>query len=64
MNRLRAQQIIESPKHIEVHWNGVPVWIQNVDDRNETARVYTRERPDDEKTVPVEELREVGAEKG
>ncbi|PTX52192.1 small acid-soluble spore protein H (minor) [Melghirimyces profundicolus] len=64
MNILRARQIVESPQEIEVHHNGVPVWIQNLDESRETARVYTRNQPDDEKTVPVEELREIGPKRG
>ncbi|MGO4888389.1 H-type small acid-soluble spore protein [Anaerobacillus sp. MEB173] len=56
MDIMRAQQIIESPEEIIVRYNGTPVWIQNVDDKSETARVYTREKPDDEMTVPIHEL--------
>jgi len=55
----RAKQIVDSPETIEVLYQGVPVWIQNVNEGNETARVYTRENPDDEKVVSVNELREV-----
>lgn len=59
MNVGRAKQIIDSPEEIIVHYLGVPVWIQNVDEHQETARVYTRENPEDEKTVDVEELKEM-----
>lgn len=55
----RAKQIIDSPTEIEVLYQGVPVWIQTVNEGNETARVYTRENPDDEKVVSVRELNEV-----
>ncbi|MGC4377021.1 H-type small acid-soluble spore protein [Fictibacillus sp. Mic-4] len=56
MNTARAQQIIESPKEIEVLYNGTPVWLQSVDEAKETARVYTADQPDNEMDVPVREL--------
>lgn len=55
----RAKQIVESPHEIEVHHQGVPVWIQHLDEGHQTARVYTRENPDHEKVVSVQELVEV-----
>lgn len=58
MNIDRAQQIVDSAKDIEVLYNGKPIWIQNVDERAETARVYTEDEPDDEMSVPVRELQE------
>jgi small acid-soluble spore protein H (minor) len=59
LNIGRAKQIVESPEEIEVHYRGVPVWIQHLNEAEETARVYTRERPDDEMVVPVQQLNEV-----
>jgi small acid-soluble spore protein H (minor) len=59
MNVQRAKQILESPKEIEVHYQGVPVWIQNVDETGHTARVYTANEPDDEKVIPVDQLNEL-----
>jgi small acid-soluble spore protein H (minor) len=58
MNINRAKQIIESPNEIIVKYNDEPVWIQSVDDHAAVARVYTRERPDDELEVPVTQLQE------
>lgn len=55
----RAKQIVESPKEIEVHHQGVPVWIQHLNEAEETARVYTRENPDQELEVSVRELNEI-----
>lgn len=54
----RAKQIVESPDEIKVLFQGTPVWIQNLDENDQTARVYTRENPDNEKTVSVGELTE------
>jgi small acid-soluble spore protein H (minor) len=58
MNVSRAQQIIESEKEIEVLHNGTAVWLQSVDENNQTARAYTREQPDNEMNIPVSELHE------
>jgi small acid-soluble spore protein H (minor) len=58
MNIGRAKQIVESPDEIEVHHQGTPVWIQNLNEAEATARVYTREQPDNEKVVSVGELEE------
>ncbi len=38
MNVSRAQQIIESEKEIVVLHNGTPVWLQSIDENNQTAR--------------------------
>lgn len=58
MNVSRAQAIIESEKEIEVLHNGTPVWLQSVDENSQTARAYTREQPDNEMNIPVNELQE------
>ncbi|MCM3719958.1 H-type small acid-soluble spore protein [Fictibacillus phosphorivorans] len=58
MNISRAQQIIESEKEIEVLHNGTPVWLQSVDESKQTARAYTRQQPDNEMDIPVNELHE------
>lgn len=59
MNIQRAKQIIESANEIEVHYKGVPVWIQNVDEAGSTARVYKRSTPDNEIVIPIDQLEEV-----
>lgn len=58
MNVNRAQQILESTKEIEVNYNGSPIWIQNVNPEEGTARVYPRENPEREMTVSIQELQE------
>ncbi|GAA0377280.1 H-type small acid-soluble spore protein [Bacillus horti] len=52
----RAKQIVDSTHEIVVHHQGVPVWIQHINDGDATARVYTRENPDNEMVVSVSEL--------
>jgi small acid-soluble spore protein H (minor) len=58
MNVNRAEQIINAGEEIVVHYNGVPVWIQTIDKNAKTARVYTREQPDDEHVIPLDKLTE------
>ncbi|MFC4078199.1 H-type small acid-soluble spore protein [Salinithrix halophila] len=58
MDILRARQILESPEKVEVHYREVPIWIQNVNDETETARIYTDDEPDRELVVSVQELHE------
>ncbi|WP_078428649.1 H-type small acid-soluble spore protein [Alkalihalobacterium alkalinitrilicum] len=58
MNAQRAQEIVESMKDVQVVFNGIPVMIQHVDRDNETARVYEKSQPENEMTVPVQQLLE------
>ncbi|WP_078553092.1 H-type small acid-soluble spore protein [Bacillus alkalicellulosilyticus] len=58
MNVQRAQEIIESPQEINVQYNGTPVWIQHVNEDEATARVFKANSPEDEMTVPVDQLLE------
>ncbi len=59
MNAGRAKQILESPKEIEVHYRGNPIWIQQVDETGNTARIYSKNEPENEMTVNVTLLDEV-----
>lgn len=59
MNAARAQQIVDAPEEITVLYQDVPVWIQHVNESEGTARVYTRDNPEDEQVVPIAQLREV-----
>jgi small acid-soluble spore protein H (minor) len=56
MNVQRAKEILESPDIIPVTCNGKQIIIQSVNEKNETARIYLREEPMEEKTVSVHEL--------
>jgi small acid-soluble spore protein H (minor) len=58
MNINRAKQIIESPNEVIVLHNEEAVWLQSIDEHAETARVYTRNEPDNEMQVPVKDLNE------
>ncbi|RDU37453.1 H-type small acid-soluble spore protein [Neobacillus piezotolerans] len=53
MNVGRAKEIMESADNIKVTYEGSGVIIQNVDEKQRTARIYWRESPEQERTVPV-----------
>lgn len=58
MNIQRAQKIAGSPVMANVTFNGVQIYIQNVDENNNTARIYPLEDPQKEQEVAVSSLEE------
>ncbi len=58
LNRQRAKEIAASPVMANVTHNGVPIYIQRVDDDNETARIYPLDQPSNEQEVPLTSLNE------
>jgi small acid-soluble spore protein H (minor) len=56
MNKQRAQEIAASPVMAHVTCNGIPVYIQHVDEKKETARIYPLDQPDNEQEVPLASL--------
>ncbi|MCP3738220.1 small acid-soluble spore protein H [Rossellomorea sp. BNER] len=56
MNKQRAQEIAGSPVMANVTYNEIPIYIQNVDDHNETARIYPLNEPTNEQDVPLSHL--------
>ncbi|WP_458413648.1 H-type small acid-soluble spore protein [Schinkia sp. CFF1] len=58
MNIHRVKQIISSPREITVTYNGVPVWLKNANESNQTVSVFTKDNPDDVMAVPAAELEE------
>jgi small acid-soluble spore protein H (minor) len=56
MNNQRAQEIAVSPTMVDVTYNGKPIYIQHVDEENETARVYPLDQPENEQSVPLSSL--------
>lgn len=56
MNKLRASQIAASPVMANVSCDGIPIYIQNVDETNETARIYPLDQPEQEQEVPLDSL--------
>ncbi|HUC92482.1 MAG TPA: small acid-soluble spore protein H [Paenibacillus sp.] len=56
MNAYRAQEVAASPIMANVTYDGAPIYIQHVDEQNETARIYPLADPDNELTVPLKSL--------
>ncbi|MUK88536.1 H-type small acid-soluble spore protein [Ornithinibacillus sp. L9] len=48
MQKLRAEEIAQSPDMKNVIYNGKPVYIQHVNNNNETARVFLLDNPEQE----------------
>lgn len=58
MERQRAEEIASSPDMAHVTFNGVPVYIQNVDEQKDIARVFPLDNPENEQDVPLAQLEE------
>ncbi|RBW68932.1 H-type small acid-soluble spore protein [Bacillus taeanensis] len=59
MDKKRAREIAASPVMANVLLdNHTPVYIQHVDDKNETARVYPLDQPHNHQEVALNSLRE------
>lgn len=58
MNPQRAKEITESADMIHVVYDGVPVYIQHVDEQTEIARIYPLDEPNKEQSVPLSSLKE------
>jgi len=58
MNVQRAKEIAASPVMAHVVYDGVPIYIQKVDEQTETARIYPLDQPENEQEVPVNRLQE------
>ena len=56
MNKQRAQEIATSPILANVTYNEVPIYIQNVNENNDTARIYPLDEPENEQNVPLTNL--------
>lgn len=56
MNRQRAQEIVASPVMTHVTFNGIPIYIQHVDEQKDTARIFPLDRPEQEMEVPLNSL--------
>ena len=56
MNKQQAKEIAASPVMANVTCDGTPVYIQHVDEQNETARIYPLGEPEKEQTVPLNRL--------
>lgn len=58
MNAQRAKEIAASPVMANVTYNGTPIYIQHVNEADETARIYPLNEPENEQEVSLDSLRE------
>ncbi|WP_017437466.1 H-type small acid-soluble spore protein [Saccharococcus caldoxylosilyticus] len=58
MEMVRAKQIAESGKIVPVTYEGQQVMIQHVDEEWKMARIYLKNKPEEEMEVPVRLLQE------
>ncbi|UCZ53167.1 H-type small acid-soluble spore protein [Bacillus shivajii] len=58
MNKDRVMEILDSPDMIEVMYKGTPIFIEQVDESIEQARVYPLDDPTKHMDVEVESLQE------
>ncbi|WP_062106764.1 H-type small acid-soluble spore protein [Bacillus niameyensis] len=56
MNRQRAEEIVQSGDLKHVTYNGERIFIQQVDEQKETARIYPLDDPQNELDVPLSQL--------
>jgi len=54
----RVKEIINSIDEINVHYHGIPVWIENIDGTSSMAMVSERGSHDERRMVSIDELQE------
>ena len=58
MNTQRAKEIAASPVMANVTYNGVSIYIEQVDEENGTATIYPLDEPENKQKVSVSSLKE------
>ncbi|MBU9719981.1 MULTISPECIES: H-type small acid-soluble spore protein [Bacillaceae] len=58
MEKQRIMEILDSPDMIKVTYEGKPVFIQQVDQNTENARVFPMDEPENQFNVEVTKLQE------
>ena len=61
MNKERAKEIFHSPEMIAVTHEDRPIYIEEVIERSETAKIYPVDQPNVFQEVPLYELKETEA---
>jgi len=56
MDLNRVKQILSSSAEIPVHYHGVPVWIEKVDETSQMATVTGKDTRDEPMPVPITDL--------
>lgn len=58
MDLQRVKEIVSSDDEILVHYHGIPVWIDNIDQTSSMATVHARGTHDEKRLVSIDELDE------
>jgi small acid-soluble spore protein H (minor) len=56
MNKQRAKDIVSSPVMINVTYNDMPIYIEYVNENNNTAKIHFLNQPDDKQEVSLNNL--------
>jgi small acid-soluble spore protein H (minor) len=56
----RAKKILLSDQEIAVHYHGIPVWIENIDETSSKAVVSERGIHSERQIVQINDLEETG----
>ncbi len=56
MNIQRAKDIASSPVMANVTYDGMPIYIQQVNEHDNTVRIYPLDQPQNEQSVPINSL--------
>ncbi|MFL6563263.1 MAG: H-type small acid-soluble spore protein [Bacillus sp. (in: firmicutes)] len=60
MNFVRVKEILFSDQEIAVHYHGLPVWIESIDETSNKAVVSERGIHSERQIVPINDLEETG----
>jgi len=58
MDLQRVKDILSSEKEIPVHYHGVPIWIEGIDETSSMAMISDRGAHDARRMVSIDELNE------
>lgn len=56
MDKQRAKDIVTSPVMVDVTYNGKPVYIESVNENNNTAKIHFLNQPDNKHEVALNSL--------
>jgi small acid-soluble spore protein H (minor) len=58
MDVRRAQEILDTPQTVNVSYDGKPIWIEEVYETSDTAKIHYIDQPDKKEHVQIQKLRE------
>lgn len=56
MNNQRAQEIVSSPNMVNVTYNNTPIYIECVNENNNTAKIHFLNQPTNKQEVSLNDL--------